>query len=366
MKLFIKNLDPLNGKEVKIYQVSADGSLVVPPDFSPLDALGRSVGIKLTPGYDVLSTNAINHQGIVEADIPLTGNGEVQIINGKDVNLKATTNSAILDGLRALGLSITELTEYVPTETGDFTCIGPNAGVSMGFIDIPVNGALDVYYNDIKLNPEPANGRDVQLLLEEKHIKADFYPIVNNYRRMVLTNLSLTDDCHVRIATNPVTPDQPVGLPEVKGSIEILNAGTSTATVKGCMTLCSIVPGIDSDKISSSITFNSTTPGATQETTMSLNCAVLETDDIPEATQSSIPLYGELDFVKARMSITSSTNGEGNISYKFENISDTTLYIALGPAGDPTNWVLTPAQDTPTGAFVIKDNVIYFLLKAKD
>ena len=365
MKLFIKNLDPLNGKEVKIYQVSKEGSLKVPEDFSALDALGYGVGIKLTAGYDVLSTNAINHQGVLEVTLPMDKGAEFQVINDQGFNITAKSDTEVKDALRSIGLNAIELTEYIPTASG-FTCDGPNASTQMGIISVPETGAMDLYYNGTKLNPAPANGRDVMGLLLEKEVIASPGPVVNGRVPLVLMNSSLTDDCQVRLVTSSTTPDLQIGLEESVGSITLENANTPQAEVNGCMTKCYLNPGIDTDKITSSILLNSTSAGATRESKLSLNCIPLSITNTPPEGESSIPLYNDIDFASERIKITAINGADNNVSYKFENVTSSDIYVAIGPGENSTGWNLSVDETAPLGSYAIKDGIIYFLLLAKN
>lgn len=105
------NLDPTQETEVRIYQISADGSMV-PADetFTKIGDNGTGVGVRLEKGYGVDFTGALPYAGVLDLDAI---DPAVSSINTEAGVVTFENQSEIPEKLRtAAGFTVTEIPDY--------------------------------------------------------------------------------------------------------------------------------------------------------------------------------------------------------------------------------------------------------------
>lgn len=123
----VKNLDYLNAKEVRIYQVSVDGDIEPGTDFILTDTLGKSIGTQLLRAYNVSCEGAMFFGGLIEVEmVPEEGTSPIRLIDGKGKDFSFATNNDLISGLQNFwGLRTTVIEEYKPPVV--ISCAGANA-----------------------------------------------------------------------------------------------------------------------------------------------------------------------------------------------------------------------------------------------
>lgn len=109
-KYVIKNLDLRSETEVRIYKVSKEGMLNIPPNYHSLDPLNNSAAVYLSPGYDVSDVDAISHAGIVTVEIQQSTLAYRVGIDPTTNTTAVDTDKMFIDALRNnVGLEVFEL-----------------------------------------------------------------------------------------------------------------------------------------------------------------------------------------------------------------------------------------------------------------
>lgn len=364
--LVIRNLNPIEGKEVRIYRVSKEGTNTFNDQFSPLDGLGLSAGINLVKGYVVPSEGALNHAGVIEFTSEDSEGSNPLIVTENGVFKSIYTEQDMVAGLEALGLNVYVLSPFVPKDD-NITCTGPNATYLIGNIDAELNTKLDVYLDGVKLNPIPANPYDMGGLLREHGLYTLFTPFVNRRGAFTITNMSMSKHHSIRLVTSSETPDYPLGLPESIGSVDLLNPNTSSAEIRGCVTNCTVTPGIDESKVQESFSILTPTTSSLAGAGLMVNCANIEfEDDIPEG-ESTLDLYPLNPSVSERIRIEKDTSGD-QVKWTFSNITNEIVYVGLYPFADDipvSDYDFVPDPNAISDTYVVVDKKIYFLLAPK-
>lgn len=109
--LTLKNVNVLAPAEVRIYRVTADGTMSVDPvEFTQLDnGNGSGAGIKLLAAYEVSCVGAIPYAGNFELTL-----GAMTITNGK-TSSTATDFDTMKAGLATFGIKVVSVPLYEPS-----------------------------------------------------------------------------------------------------------------------------------------------------------------------------------------------------------------------------------------------------------
>ncbi len=110
MQMIVRNLNPLLGKRVKIYRVSADAVITdTNQQFTNHGQQGVSYGVNLNPYYNVSCIGAVAHAGDVDFTI---GTGTV-ITNGLET-VTVNSNAEMIAALStSFDMEVTEIPLYV-------------------------------------------------------------------------------------------------------------------------------------------------------------------------------------------------------------------------------------------------------------
>lgn len=101
----ISNIDVLKSKEVRIYRVSSDGTLVPAAGMTELDANGASAGARLSRRHIMPVTST---SGILEINDDHTFEN-LEISDGEAAPTLATNASQVKSKLEALGFEVLDL-----------------------------------------------------------------------------------------------------------------------------------------------------------------------------------------------------------------------------------------------------------------
>lgn len=106
----ISNIDVLQSKEVRLYRVSKDGTMVPAAGMTELDAGNASAGVRLGRRHINPITNA---SGVLEINDDKTFES-LEVTNLDDVDLTPTNAAGVKSALETIGFEVHDLAVWSP------------------------------------------------------------------------------------------------------------------------------------------------------------------------------------------------------------------------------------------------------------
>lgn len=112
-KYKVKNLNTTTPTEIRIYSVDNANESTFNPDFTTLDPISGSAGIKLKPFYDINRLDPISHAGLITID-NLFGSSITTDASGTLINYPIENDDSVAQILNNVpGLEVVELQPWV-------------------------------------------------------------------------------------------------------------------------------------------------------------------------------------------------------------------------------------------------------------